>query len=443
MVQALQLRAVPAVSYPVVLFRFSSSGVPAARLLKQPTPIRCTIPPTDPWLAAGGEGMLVASCMEAGRHGNGASHSYHKESLLMNRLIVLLSIIAVIFGSALTGAASAGDWPQYRFDAGRTAASPEALPAGLHLAWVRELPTPRPAFPTEIRLRYDATYEPVVLGKTMFVPSMVTDSLTALDTETGAERWRFITDGPVRLAPVAWQGKVYFVSDDGHLYCVGADDGKLLWKFRGLPADREDRKLMGNGRLISLFPARGGPVLADGVIYFGAGIWSGEGVFVHALDANTGKPIWSNVDSHRIEKANMDHGVGYYAGLSPQGHLAIVDGKLVVPCGAHLPALLDLKTGKTATYTMGWGGRVGLAKGCAFVSGTGKYLLHGGDLYDIRQPNQERFREPRANDFKPMLYLGGLTRLQIDRANQKALGEFRQPVLTEEAMYCQQEGIAA
>jgi outer membrane protein assembly factor BamB len=92
---------------------------------------------------------------------------------------------------------------------------------------------------------------------------------------------------------------------------------------------------------------------------------------------------------------------------------------------------------------MGWGGRIGLAKGCAFVSGTGNYLLHGGDLYDIRQPNQERFRQPRANDFKPMLYLGGLTRLQIDRANQKALGEFREPVLTEGAMYCQQDGIAA
>ena len=356
----------------------------------------------------------------------------------MTRLPLLAALVA---GSVLTTTALGADWPQYRHDAGRSAASAETLPESLHLAWVREMPAPRPAFPTEIRLGYDATYEPVVLGKTMFVPSMVNDSLTAMDTETGRERWRFFTQGPVRLAPVAWDHKVYFVSDDGHLYCVGAADGKLLWKFRGLPADRNDRMVMGSGRLVPLVPARGGPVLAGGVIYFAAGIWSGEGVFVHAVDATTGKAIWSNTDSDRIEKANMDHGIAYYAGISPQGHLAIVDGKLVVPCGAQLPALLDLDTGKLQKYTMGWGGRVGLAKGCAFVSGTGRYLIHGGDLYDIRQPNQERFRDSRGGtDYKNMLYLAGLTRYQIDRTNQKGLGQFRQPVLTPETMYCQQGG---
>ncbi len=352
--------------------------------------------------------------------------------------------VAVILGCVLTTSAWGADWPQYRHDAGRSAASQESLAASLHLAWVRELPAPRPVFPGEIRLRYDATYEPVVLGKTMFVPSMVTDSVTALDTETGAERWRFFAEGPVRFAPVAWQDKIYFVSDDGHLYCVGAADGKLLWKVRGLPSDREDRKLLGNGRLISLFPARGGPVLAEGVVYFAAGIWAGEGVFVYALDATSGQVLWSNTDSHRIEKANMDHGVGYFAGLSPQGHLAIVDGRLVVPCGAQLPALLDLKTGTTAAYTMGWGGRIALPKGCAFVAGIGKYLFHAGDLYDIQQPNQERFRDAHGRpDFKRMLYLGGLTRLQIDRTNQKGLGHFREPVLTQEAMYYHDNGIVA
>ena len=358
----------------------------------------------------------------------------------MNRLSLLVAaIVAFVFATA----AFSADWPQYRHDARRSGASEESLSAGLYLAWTRELPPPRPAFPGEIRLGYDATYEPVVLGKTMFVPSMVTDSVTALDTETGQERWRFFAEGPVRFAPVAWQEKVYFVSDDGHLYCVGAGDGRLLWKFRGLPAGREDRKVMGNERLVSLFPARGGPVLADGVLYFGAGIWSGEGVFVHAVDATSGAALWSNTDSNHIEKANMDHGVGYFAGLSPQGHLAIVDNKLIVPCGAQLPAILDLTTGKLETYTMGWGGRVGLPKGCSFVAGTGKYLIHAGDLYDIREPNQERLPDPQPNDFKSMLYLGGLTRLQIDRTNQKDLGEFREPVLTENAMYLQQDGVAA
>jgi len=360
----------------------------------------------------------------------------------MRRLPVLVAVFACVLLASLNSPAA--DWPQFRYDTGRTAASPESLPADLHLQWLRTLPCPRPAFPGEIRLRYDATYEPVVAGKTMFVPSMVADVVTAYDTDDGRVRWQFFAEGPVRFAPAVHDGKVYFVSDDGYLYCVGANDGKLLWKFRGAPEGKPDRKIMGNGRLVSLFPARGGPLVAGGVVYFAAGIWSGEGVFVHALDANTGRPIWSNTDSHHIEMANMDHGISYFAGISPQGYLAIVDGKLVVPCGAQLPAVFDLKTGKLGTYTMGWGGRVGLAKGCWFAAGVRNYLLHGGDLYDIRRPNDERFRNSRGGrDYKRMLYLGGLTRLQIDRTNQKGLGNFRRPVLTPEAMYYNDGAIVA
>ncbi|NQT40663.1 MAG: PQQ-binding-like beta-propeller repeat protein, partial [Planctomycetes bacterium] len=360
----------------------------------------------------------------------------------MNRLPALAVVVTCVLVACSTS--SGADWPQFRHDAGRTAAGAESLPGELHLQWTRELPPPQAAYPGELRLRYDATYEPVVAGDTMFVPSMVTDSVTALDTDTGEVRWRFFTEGPVRFAPVAWDDKIYFVSDDGHLYCTNAADGKLLWKFRGATDDHKERKILGNSRMVSLFPARGGPVLDDGVIYFAAGIWSGEGVFVHALDAKTGKAIWSNVDSHHIEAANMDHGVSYYAGISPQGYLAIVDDKLVVPCGAQLPAVFDRKTGKLGAYTMGWGGRVGLAKGCWFVAGVRNYLLHGGDLYDIRRPNDELFPKTRGgSDFKKMLYVGGLTRLQIDRANQKALGNFRQPVLTPETMYYSEGAIVA
>ncbi len=351
--------------------------------------------------------------------------------------------VAFMVCLALTGGLSAADWPQFRHDMGRTAATSESLPANLHLQWTRELPLPSPAFPGEVRLRYDATYEPVVVGKTMFVPSMVTDSVAALDTDSGQERWRFFAEAPVRFAPVVSEGRVYFVSDDGHLYCLDANDGRQLWKFYGAPQDKTNRKLMGNGRLVPLFPARGGPVVAEGIVYFAAGIWWGEGVFVHALDATSGKVIWSNLDSGRIEAANMDHGIAYYAGIAPQGYLAIVDNRLVVPCGSQLPAVLDLKTGTIGPYTMGWGGRTGLAKGSWFVAGVNKYLMHGGDIYDIQKPNDEKFREKRRNDFKKMLYPAGLTRLQIDRTNQKGLGHFRRPILTADVMYYSDKDIVA
>ena len=55
-------------------------------------------------------------------------------------------------------------------------------------------------------------------------------------------------------------------------------------------------------------------MLHDGVVYFGAGLWSDYGVAVHALDAKTGTPLWSNTDSNFIPKANMDHGIAHLAG---------------------------------------------------------------------------------------------------------------------------------
>ena len=264
-------------------------------------------------------------------------------------------LLLLVFG-LLPGAGALGaDWPQFRYDAGRTAAAPDELPATLHLQWTRRLPAPRPAFPGEVRLRFDASYEPVVLGKTLFVPSMVTDSVTALDTETGEQRWQFFAEGPVRFAPVAWQDKVAFVSDDGHLYCVDAASGQLRWKFQGRPPGATERKILGNHRLVSLWPAWGGPVLQDGVLYFGCGLWSKYGVCVHALNADSGAVVWSNTDSNLIPKANMDHGIANEAGLTPQGYLAVVNDKLVVPCGAQLPAFLDLKTGKPGHLLHGLG----------------------------------------------------------------------------------------
>ena len=313
--------------------------------------------------------------------------------------------------------ASAADWPQWRHDAGRTAASPEELAAELHLEWIRHLPLPRPAWPKYPRLCFDVSYEPVAMAGTMFVPSMVTDSITALETDTGAEKWEFHADGPVRLAPVAYGGKVYFVSDDGHLYCLGAASGQLLWKFRGLPPDQKDRKVLGNDRLISLWPARGGPVLADGKIYFAAGVWPFEGVYIYALDAETGKLIWSNKDSGCIEHAQLDHGMQPDArpegGLSPQGYLALIGDRLFVPSGRAMPGFLDPRSGKLERYCSSWGGRINLEKGSWYLSGIGKHFFQSGDVYDLAS---------------------GL-RLAIDPANRKELGEFREMVLTADAVY--------
>jgi len=89
----------------------------------------------------------------------------------------------------LAAPAAAGDWPQWRCSPGRGAYTPDALPEQLHLQWVRQLPKPKSCWPwNQYKQQFDVSYEPVVKGKLLFVPSMVRDSVTAYDTGAGRSR---------------------------------------------------------------------------------------------------------------------------------------------------------------------------------------------------------------------------------------------------------------
>jgi outer membrane protein assembly factor BamB len=260
--------------------------------------------------------------------------------------------VAVAFFLLPAALVSAADWPMWRHDAARSAESPDVLPDDLKLLWMRELPPLKPAYRTK-RMQFDASYEPVVLGKTMFVGSSFNDSVTAFETETGRERWRFYTEGPVRFAPVAWQDRVFVGSDDGHVYCLNAEDGKLLWKLKAVPSNR---KVLGNGRLISLWPVRGGLVLQDDKLYFAAGVWSFEGVFIYCIDAATGKVIWRNDESGNVYGIHP-HGAEAFGGVTPQGYLVVNGDELIVPCGQAYPATFDLATGKLKEFELPAPGR--------------------------------------------------------------------------------------
>ncbi|HUT34162.1 MAG TPA: PQQ-binding-like beta-propeller repeat protein [Planctomycetota bacterium] len=266
------------------------------------------------------------------------------------RAFRLILSLACVVASAAIGA----DWPMWRGDANRSGASAEALPETLHARWMRKLALPRPAWPNEPRLHFDASYEPVVLGKALFLGSPNDATLTAYSTETGKRLWTFLAGGPVRLAPVAWGGRVCFGSDDGFLYCLDAASGALRWKARGAPDERPDRRHLGNARLISFWPVRGGPVLADGTIYFGAGLWPTLGVFVVAVEAESGRVLWRNAEANLIEKVRIDHNELSDTGLSPQGYLVVAGDLLLVPNGRSMPAVLDRKTGKVLRYIQGY-----------------------------------------------------------------------------------------
>ncbi len=250
-------------------------------------------------------------------------------------------------------ASFAEDWSMWRFDAGRTAVSTTELPDSLELKWVRHLPVVTPAFHNP-RLQFDAGYEPIVAGGQMLIASSQTDSVTAYDTATGSETWTFTTNGPVRCAPAVWNESVCFGSDDGYLYCLELKTGNLRWKFRAVPSDR---RLLGNQRLISVWPIRGGPVVDDGKVYFAAGVWPFEGVFVYSLDIESGNEIWRN-DRLGYLFGQQPHNTEAIGGVAPQGYLLINDDELIVPCSTAYPARLNRETGELIEFELPSPGRL-------------------------------------------------------------------------------------
>lgn len=274
------------------------------------------------------------------------------------------------------------DWTMYKGNAGRTAQLRAALPGSLRLQWTRELESPTPAWPmSQNKLRFDLSYEPVVMGKRLFVGSMVNDRVTAYATDTGEELWRFYANGPIRFAPVAWNGRVYFVSDDGFLYCVDAASGKRIWSVRGGP---DGRMAIGNGRVISVWPARGAPVLWEdapdkATIYFAASVWPFMGTFIRAVDATSGAAVWSNTGSG-ANFLMQQHSSPAFAGVAPQGYLAASESVLLVSGGRTVPAAYDRKTGEFMYFKVA-SRAIDKSAGGFSTSVNGEYFISGGAMY--------------------------------------------------------------
>ncbi|MEA3364226.1 MAG: PQQ-binding-like beta-propeller repeat protein, partial [Candidatus Hydrogenedentes bacterium] len=194
---------------------------------------------------------------------------------------------------------------------------------------------------------YDKVFEPVVAGGTVFIGFNDSDKVIAVDQETGEEKWAYYCDGPVRLPPVVWKDRVLFVSDDGYLYCLQTSDGTLQWKRRGGPSDR---KILGNSRLISTWPARGGPVVTDGIVYWGASIWPFMGIFIYAHDVESGDLVWMNDEESARFRQQPHGGAISFANIAPQGAFAVNGDALLVSGGRSVPAIFDRNTGAFEYY---------------------------------------------------------------------------------------------
>lgn len=262
---------------------------------------------------------------------------------------------------------AASDWPTYRGDYARSGISTDPLPEGLSESWVWRSPhAPRPAwqgeakwdgwnkvFDLKARQTFDRAFHAVVADGRVFFGSSADDQIRCLDARTGREVWTTFTEGPVRLAPTVVEGRVYGGSDDGQVYCLDARDGRVLWKVRAAP---EDRRIPGNGRIISTWPVRTSVVVQEGTLYTTAGMFPSEGVHLVALDAATGAERWRQVQND----------------LPAQGYLLASRTRLYVPAGRDNPAVCDLASGRRLRVVEGAGGTYALLSGDLLVFGPGK-----------------------------------------------------------------------
>ncbi|HPA44716.1 MAG TPA: PQQ-binding-like beta-propeller repeat protein [bacterium] len=307
-------------------------------------------------------------------------------------------LIALCGWIAIQGICNAADWPTYRHDAHRSGITDEALTLPLKQAWVHIcLQAPRPAWPLPAVLQprsgtvplnpsltFDRVFQPVIANGKLYFGSSANDTLYCLDARTGETLWHFTTEGPIRTAPTIVDNRLFFGSDDGALYGVDAESGQLFSLHNAVPFAT---RLPGNERIISLLPVRGGPAALDGVIYYTAGIFPSQGVYLCAIDTRDGRNplVW---------KRQLD--------VSCQGHLLATQSHLYVPTGRTAPAVFDRKTGEPL-------GKMEGLSGC-FALVTDDLLVHGpgetGQMYIDAAGKRERIASTSA---KQMIVHGPIT----------------------------------
>ncbi|MCX6908437.1 MAG: PQQ-binding-like beta-propeller repeat protein, partial [Verrucomicrobia bacterium] len=173
-----------------------------------------------------------------------------------------------------------GDWPTYRADATRSGSSKTKVPVELKHAW-------------QTNLGGKLSSVVVADGK-LFVASIDAHVVHALDAATGKKLWNFTTGARVDSPPTIWQGRAIFGSADGCVYCLRADDGVLVWRFRAAPVDQ---RMISFEQLESSWPVSGSVLVLDGVVHCVAGRSSflDGGMRLLGLDAKTGQKVHETI----------------------------------------------------------------------------------------------------------------------------------------------------
>jgi outer membrane protein assembly factor BamB len=193
--------------------------------------------------------------------------------------------------------------------------------------FAEDAPRDPPAFPSE-RARFEKMVArptgSATDGKLFFQCIHDQSRLLVLDCDTGEKVWSFQAEGFTAAAPTVVGSRVYFGSQDRHLYCLDRETGLVVWKFQAptwlgsRPAVHDGRVFLTvhGARLYQLHADSGDvlhifqpsdeferkalvssfPIVANGAVHFAAG----DGQF-YAVDIRSNQLRWKLHTSDRSE----------------------------------------------------------------------------------------------------------------------------------------------
>jgi outer membrane protein assembly factor BamB len=173
------------------------------------------------------------------------------------------------------------DWPTYRHDPVRSGFTKTNVPVDLKCSWQKDLGG------NHLGHKLSSV---VVADGMLFVASIDTHTVYALDADSGEILWDYTAAGRVDSPPTIYQGRVLFGSADGWIYCLRASDGVVAWRFRAAP---KDLRLTAFEQLESVWPVHGSVLIQDDVLYCVAGrsMFLDGGMRFLRLDPKTGQKL--------------------------------------------------------------------------------------------------------------------------------------------------------
>ncbi|MFC1497418.1 PQQ-binding-like beta-propeller repeat protein [Verrucomicrobiota bacterium] len=260
------------------------------------------------------------------------------------------------------------DWPMYRHDVQRSGSIKTPVSTDLKKLW-------------EVKLAAQGS-QAVIVGDRLWVAEKDAHRIRCLDAESGKDVWSFIAGGRIDSAPTIYEGQrtedrgqkigtgslCLFGCRDGSVYCLRAEDGALIWRFRAAP---EDKRVVSFDQVESVWPVHGSVLVQDNKVYFAAGRSSflDGGILVYALDVETGKVLHNNVLEGPWPDVKKDKG----AAFSMEGALPdifVSDGK-----NLYMRRIkFDSELNRVALKPQGWLGEIDM--------GTNHLVATGGFLDD-------------------------------------------------------------